>query len=227
MRRWPVWGGLLVVVMLGWASLSCQEERASQSAVNKGKSIAGYAQLIFLGDSLTAGYGLPKSQALPALVQSRLSRAGLQYRVVNAGRSGDTTAGGLSRLDWYFEAPGRIAAIVVGLGSNDAMRGLSVAEMEQNLRKIIVRVRDARPRAKIFLWELKTFPNLGAHYRQEFAAVFPRIAEQTNAILIPFPLREVAGKARWNQADGIHPNRLGTEKVADAVWSVLREHLPG
>ncbi|HKO94540.1 MAG TPA: arylesterase, partial [Polyangiaceae bacterium] len=177
--------------------------------------------IVFLGDSLTAGLGLPESDALPALIQRRLDEAGLRYRALNAGRSGDTSAGGLSRLAWYFRDGVNLQALVIGLGSNDAMRGLSLQALSDNLTQIIQRTRQHKPDAKIFLWALETFPNLGPEYAREYAAVFPRVAEREKVTLIPFPLSDVAGKPELNQSDGIHPTSAGTERVAERIWAVL------
>ncbi len=181
--------------------------------------------IVFLGDSLIAGLGLPESDALPARIQQRLDGAKLGFRAINAGRSGDTTAGGLARLDWYFRDTLDLHALVIGLGSNDAMRGLSLESMEENLKQIIRRARERRPKLKIFLWELETFPNLGRDYAGQYAAVFARVAESERVILIPFPLRDVAGRPELNQDDGIHPNSEGTQKVADRVWAALLPQL--
>lgn len=237
----PVLGAvMLCVAVLGAGSLGVlgcndtepavrQQGAASQGAASQG-AIAQQdkrvqvAQWVFLGDSLTAGYGLEKSEAVPALIAARLRAEGLPYRVINAGRSGDTTAGGLSRLDWYFQPPANIAVLVIGLGSNDAMRGLSLQAMEDNLRKIVQIAKKKAPSVKIFLWGMQTFPNLGPQYVKDYAAVFPRVAEQTGAILIPFPLTDVAGNVRFNQADGIHPNREGAVRVADRIWAVVKPH---
>jgi acyl-CoA thioesterase-1 len=181
--------------------------------------------IVFLGDSLTAGLGLPANEALPARIQQRLDSAGLAYRAINAGRSGDTTAGGLARLDWYFRDAVDLRALVIGLGSNDAMRGLSLPAMAENLTQIIRRTRQRKPDAKLFLWALETFPNLGPEYAREYAAVFPRIAEQERVALIPFPLADVAGHPELNQNDGVHPTAEGTELVADRIWAALRPSL--
>jgi acyl-CoA thioesterase I len=181
--------------------------------------------VIFLGDSLTAGFGLAESEALPALIQARIDAAHLSYHVVNAGRSGDTTAGGLARIGWYLKESIDLRALVIGLGSNDAMRGLPLTTMEENLRGIIRRTREKKPEAKIFLWELQTFPNLGARYAGDYAAVFPRLAESEKVTLIPFPLEPVAARPELNQSDGIHPTAEGTALIAERVWSTLRPHL--
>jgi acyl-CoA thioesterase-1 len=200
-------------------------ERAGASAVQPAPTIERAPTIVFLGDSLTAGLGLVEKEALPALIQARIDSAHLPYQVVNAGRSGDTTAGGLGRIDWYLKDSIDLRALVIGLGSNDAMRGLPLASMEENLRGIIRRTRQRKPEAKILLWELLTFPNLGATYAGDYAAVFPRVAASENVTLIPFPLEPVAARPELNQSDGIHPTAEGTVLVADRVWSTLRPQL--
>ncbi len=181
--------------------------------------------IVFLGDSLTAGFGLSESEALPARIQQRIDSAGLGYRAVNAGRSGDTSAGGLARLDWYFRDSIDLRVIVIGLGSNDAIRGLPLATLEENLKQMIRRTRQRKPQAKIFLWALETFPNMGADYATEYAALFPRLAKSENVVLIPFPLQDVAGRRELNQEDGIHPTAQGTDKVATRIWATLQPEL--
>jgi acyl-CoA thioesterase-1 len=204
------------------AAHSIAEQPGTEQA--KG-ALASAPAIVFLGDSLTAGLGLPASEALPARIQQRLDAAGLAYHAINAGRSGDTTAGGLARLDWYFREQVDLKALVIGLGSNDAMRGLALDAMQENLRQIIRRTRQRKPSARIFLWALETFPNLGADYAGQYAAVFPRVAEQEHVTLIPFPLADVVGHPELNQEDGIHPTAEGTELVAERIWAVLRPEL--
>ena len=181
--------------------------------------------IVFLGDSLTAGFGLSEGEALPALIQRKIEAGHLPFRVINAGRSGDTTAGGVARIDWYLKESLELRAVVIGLGSNDAMRGLPLETMERNLRQIVARIRERKPSAKIFLWELRTFPNLGQAYAADYAAVFPRVAEADGVTLIPFPLEPVAARPELNQSDGIHPNAEGTRAVAERVWASLAPNL--
>lgn len=224
MRRWII--ERLVPVALAVSGVwACKEAPADTELRATAPVVDRRATVLFLGDSLTAGHGLRKSEALPALIQKRADAAGLKVRIVNAGRSGDTTAGGLSRLDWYFEEQGELAAVVIGLGSNDAMRGLPVDQMATNLEKIIQRVHAKRPKAEVFLWALRTFPNLGPEYVASFEKTFPRVAKEQGAHLIPFPLQDVAGNSELNQPDGIHPTPAGTELVAERVWSVLQTYL--
>jgi acyl-CoA thioesterase-1 len=167
---------------------------------------------------LTAGYGLSESQAYPALIEKKLAARGTKYRIINAGRSGDTTAGGLSRLGWYLKDRVNPRVLVIFLGSNDAIRGVPLETMEKNLRAIVEKARAFRKDLRIFLVELRTFPNLGADYGEEFREVFVRVAEDAKVELISFPLLEVAGRPELNQADGVHPNEDGTKKVAEVIW---------
>jgi acyl-CoA thioesterase-1 len=220
----------LALISLGLpCSLGCDADSApASSGAATGRSAApspAGPAIVFLGDSLTAGFGLSESEALPALIQRRADDEHLPYRIVNAGRSGDTSAGGLARIDWYLKDSLELKALVIGLGSNDAMRGLPLETMEANLRQIIQRTRQRKPAAKIFLWELKTFPNLGEEYAGAYAAVFPRVAQSEGVTLIPFPLEAVAAQPELNQSDGIHPNARGTERVAERVWATLRPNL--
>jgi acyl-CoA thioesterase-1 len=215
---------------LGFAPLGCDRElsptdapsaRAATSG-SKASQTSDTPTVVLLGDSLTAGLGLERDEALPALLQKEVDAAALRYRVIDAGRSGDTTAGGLSRIDWYLREPETLRAVVIGLGSNDAMRGVPVETIEQNLRAIVQRVRARAPKARLLLWQLHTFPNMGAEYGQAFAGLFERVAESEKLELIPFPLADVAGKPELNQADGVHPTREGTKRVAERVWTSLR-----
>ena len=177
--------------------------------------------VVFLGDSLTAGLGLPLAQAVPARVAARIDRAGLPLRVINAGRSGDTSAGGLARLGWYLRAEVGLGALIVNLGSNDAIRGLPIAELEKNLTAIVTRAKAAVPSAPVFLVQLETFPNLGADYADAYRAVFPRVAKATGAIPLPIPLRDLVLEAGLVQADGVHPTAAGADRIADAMWTTL------
>ncbi len=175
-------------------------------------------KIVMLGDSLTAGLGLLQSQAYPALVQQRLDQLGYDVEVVNAGVSGDTTAGGLRRLDWVLDDQVRI--LVVALGGNDALRGLSIDAMKQNLAGIIERAQ-ARGVA-VLLAGMEAPPNFGQQYAARFRQVYPELAREHHVTLLPFLLAGVAGYPDLNQADGIHPNAEGAQIVADTVWRVLQ-----
>ena len=180
--------------------------------------------IVFLGTSLTAGYGLPSDQAYPALLQERLDAEALDYRVVNAGVSGDTSAGGLRRVDWLLRLPVRV--LVIELGANDMLRGLDVPSLRRNLAEIVARTRSAHPDARILIAGMRAAPNLGRDYVTAFDAVFPAFAREHEAALVPFLLEGVAAEPALNQPDGIHPNAAGHRRVADNVWPVLRDVLP-
>jgi acyl-CoA thioesterase-1 len=172
----------------------------------------------FLGDSLTAGLGLSAEQSYPALLEERMRKAGLPVRVLNAGVSGDTTAGGVRRLDWILgQHP---AVVVVGLGANDALRAQSVAEIEANLRQILTRVKAGG--AQPILLGMQIPPNYGPDYASSFASVYPKLAQELSVPLVPFLLEGVGGISDLNQADGVHPTAEGQKKVADNVLPVLR-----
>ncbi len=178
--------------------------------------------VVFFGDSLTAGYGLddPASQAYPALIQQKLTAAGLRWRVVNAGLSGETTSGGARRVDWILRQP--IDIFVLALGANDGLRGIDVSVSRTNLQRIIDRVREKNPSAQIVLAGMMMPPTLGADYTREFAAIYPALAEKNRATLIPFLLERVGGVAALNQGDQIHPNPAGHAVIAETVWSQLQ-----
>jgi acyl-CoA thioesterase-1 len=196
-----------------------------KSAEENKEAIDLRPQILFLGNSLTAGRGVAEWESMPALIQQKIDSTGRQYRVVNGGRSGDTTAGGLARLDWYFEDGGKIKLLAIELGANDAMRGQSIPDIEKNLSRIIQKARKHDPQMKIALFQMHTFPNMGKEYTKDFSALFARVARKEKAILFKFPLRSVAGKARLNQEDGIHPNTEGTQIFAGNVWEELQKHI--
>jgi len=180
--------------------------------------------VLFLGTSLTAGYGLPAEQAFPALIQARLDAAGANLRVVNAGVSGDTSAGGLSRIDWLLRLPVRV--LVLELGANDMLRGLDVATMRRNLDTIVERTRAAHPDARVLIVGMRAAPNLGGEYGAAFDASFGGVATRHQAAFIPFLLDGVAAVPGLNQADGIHPTAEGHEILARTVWGALEPLLP-
>ncbi len=175
-------------------------------------------KIVVLGDSLTAGLGLLETQSYPHLLQEKIDREGFHYEVVNAGVSGDTSAGGLRRLDWSLQENVRV--LIVALGGNDGLRGLSVSEMKDNLGKII---ETARAKSVIVvLAGMEAPPNYGAEYASSFRQAYRELALKYKVLFIPFLLDKVAGQASLNQADGIHPNPEGAAIVADTVWNVLK-----
>ena len=175
-------------------------------------------RIVVLGDSLTAGLGLPASSAYPALLGQRLKDAGMDFEVVNAGVSGDTSAGGLERLDWALQ--GDVRVLILALGGNDALRGLTSAQLQSNLAKAITR---AQARGiTVILAGMEAPPNYGRDYAVAFHKVYPALAAQYHIALVPFLLQGVAGNETLNQRDGIHPTAAGARIVADNVWTVLK-----
>lgn len=176
-----------------------------------------------VGTSLTAGYGLEPEQAYPHLVQQKIDSAGLQFEVVNAGVSGETSSALLRRIDWLLRQPFEV--IVIETGANDGLRGIPVETMAANIQKIIDGVRLMRPQAKILLAQMEAPPNLGSAYTRSFRDVFPELARKNDVELLPFLLTGVAGVRSLNQSDGIHPNAQGARLVAENVWRGLRPML--
>jgi acyl-CoA thioesterase-1 len=177
-------------------------------------------RVVCLGDSLTAGYGVDPAHAFPAVVQTLAAEEGVALELVNAGVSGDTTAGGLRRINWL--AKGRIDVLILALGANDGLRGLPPEEIKANLKKIIQSVRQSKPEALILLAGMKVPPNLGPTYSQAFEQVFVDLAAEEKVDSLPFLLEGVAGHPALNQADGIHPTIEGHRIVGQLVWSKLR-----
>jgi acyl-CoA thioesterase I len=178
--------------------------------------------IVFFGNSLTAGYGLDASESFPTLIQSKIDSLGYNYKVVNAGLSGETTAGGIKRLDWVLERQ-PLDIFVLELGANDGLRGLDPAQTRQNLEGMIDKVRAAYPEAEIILAGMMVPPNLGQQYGARFNAVFPAVAQAKGVTLIPFLLQDVAGEPGLNLPDRIHPNAEGQKLVARNVWQVLEQ----
>ncbi len=176
--------------------------------------------VLFLGDSLTAGYGLDPDQAYPALIGQEIRARGWQLDVLNAGVSGETTAGGLRRLDWVL-GQSDPALVLLALGGNDGLRGVPVATMISNLRAIVAGVRERSPESIVVLAGMQSPPNMGAEYIEGFRAAFPLVAREDDLPLVPFLLEGVGGVRALNQADGIHPTAEGQRALADNVWAVI------
>jgi len=186
---------------------------AKDAAANDSKTV------VVLGDSLAAGYGLDPNEAYPALLQKKIKEAGWNFIVVNAGVSGDTTAGGLRRVEWLLKR--RLDVLLLELGGNDGLRGITVESMKANLQAIIDRVKQKYPQAEIVLAGMKMPPNMGA-YAEQFNKVFPQLAKENHTALVPFLLEGVGGKPDLNLPDMIHPTAEGHKVVADNVWKTLR-----
>ena len=207
----------MTLILSGCKGQAPKEETAqppSTAALPK-KSLP---KIVAFGDSLTAGLGLQQSASYPALLQQKLDADGFNYEVVNAGVSGDTTAGGVRRIDWALD--GEVRVVILELGANDILRGQSVDEMKRNLATIIERARAHG--AMVLLTGMEAPTNSGPEYRKAVHEVFPLLARQYQIHLIPFFLEGVAGIESLNQRDGIHPNEEGTQIVADTVYRSLR-----
>jgi acyl-CoA thioesterase I len=219
----------VVAFVLGFSILVCAacaqpdgppaEVRTSHepAASERPRASVAHPRIVFLGDSLTAGYGLGREESVPSLILARLRAEGYAYDVVNAGVSGDTSAGGLSRLDWSLEGDVRI--LVIELGANDGLRGLPVASMKRNLTEIITRTQ-ARG-IKVVLTGMEAPPNFGAAYTAEFRQVYRDLAKLPDVTFMPFYLDGVAGIPHLNIADGMHPNAAGARIVERALWGTL------
>jgi acyl-CoA thioesterase-1 len=170
---------------------------------------------------LTAGYGIDKEDSFAGLTQQRLDSLGLDYRVINGGLSGETTAGGFSRLDWFLEEEPYI--FVLELGGNDGLRGIQLSETRSNLEKIIDAVRTKYPETHIILAGMQIPPNMGQEYTDEFKSIYPEVASEKNVTLIPFLLEGVAGNPDLNLPDGIHPTEEGHQIVFETVWPYIRD----
>ncbi|MCP5502029.1 MAG: arylesterase [Leptospiraceae bacterium] len=181
-------------------------------------------RLIFFGDSLTAGYKLPSEAfSFPSLIYAKLKKEGYSYEYVNAGLSGDTTSGGLERLDWVISEG--VDVFVLELGANDSMRGIPIPLIKKNLTAIIQKVRDKNPKVKILLVPMRTFPNLGPRYTQDFYKLYVEISKKENVPLSPFLLEKVAGIPSLNQSDGIHPTVKGHELLAETLYPSVQKLL--
>ena len=176
--------------------------------------------IVFLGDSLSAGTGVKPEEAFPAVIEQKIRERGLPFEVVNAGIGGDTTAGGLRRLDWLLQK--NIDVLVLELGANDGLRGLPAANTKANLQAMIDKAKAKNPEVKIVIAGMRMPPNVGAQYEAEFQQVFSDVAKENAAALIPFLLEGVGGRRELNQPDQIHPNPEGHKIVADVVWKTLQ-----
>jgi acyl-CoA thioesterase-1 len=229
MKRYKHTGMLLMLGLLSFTSCESKEstdvtDTTSTIDGKPGNAKAGKTVLVF-GDSLTAGYGLedPASEAYPSLIQQKINEAKLPYNVVNAGNSGETSAGGRGRIDWVLKQ--KVDVFVLELGANDGLRGVPVSETTRNLQTIVDRVKAKYPDAKLVMAGMQVPPSMGAKYSDDFKAIFPKLAAKNQMTLIPFLLDHVGGIAKLNQGDGIHPTKEGAKIVADNVWAVLKNEL--
>lgn len=210
-----------ILWMMTAALLGCDAPPERREVVRSATpEVPGAAPVVlFLGTSLTAGLGVGEDRAYPALVQEKIDSVGLRYRVLNAGVSGETSAGGLRRIDWLLKEP--VAVLVIELGANDALRGHPPEAVQTNLQEIIDRTERAHPDTRIVIAGMEAPPNLGDRYTRAFRQVFVNLAHDNDATLIGFLLEGVAGVSEFNQEDGIHPTAEGHRRMAETVWEVL------
>lgn len=199
------------------------KEAASKTQAVAVDEIAGEKYILFYGNSLTAGYGLDEEDSFPYLIQQEIDALGKDFIVVNAGLSGETTSGGLNRIDWVLKQD--VDIFVLELGANDLLRGLNIDATEDNLRNILKRVVAKNKDIQIIIAGMMAPPNMGNDYTTKFGGIFPKLAKEFDAALIPFLLDGVAGMESLNQKDGIHPNKEGAALVAKNVWAVLKSYI--
>ena len=211
---------LLALFMLSCGNPAPESKTAkTQVEANSTKKI-----ILFFGDSLTAGYGLDDpAQAFPGVIAAKIDSLKLPYKVINAGVSGETTAGGLARTDWILKQKPDV--FVLELGANDGLRGVPVSETRKNLQAIISKVTSKYPKTTIILTGMQVPPNMGTAYTVEFKNIFPALAKTNNIRLVKFLLEGVGGRPELNQADGIHPTTTGAKILAKNVWEVLEPEL--
>jgi acyl-CoA thioesterase-1 len=213
----------VLVSTLFLTACSGDKKPAQSDSASSGTAATGKPKkvILFFGDSLTAGYGLDDAtQAFPGVVQAKIDSAKLPYIIVNGGLSGETSAGGKSRIDWLLKQPFDI--FVLELGANDGLRGLPVASTEENLQAIIDKVKAKYPQAKLVMLGMQVPTNMGAAYSSNFKNIFPQLATKNNMTLVPFLLQGVGGVRKLNQADGIHPTEEGAKILGANVWAELK-----
>ena len=211
----------IVLVSCTDRSTKKEENHSKTEVVTKSETLSATKTILFFGNSLTAGMGLDMEQAFPALIQNKIDSLKLDFKVVNAGLSGETTASGKNRLSWVLKQKADI--FVLELGANDGLRGIPLKETRKNLQIIIDNVKQKNPSTEIILAGMMIPPNMGETYTTQFQNIFPALAKENDLYLIPFILEDVAGIADLNQEDGIHPTAEGHKIVAQNVWIILKE----
>jgi acyl-CoA thioesterase I len=214
---------LIVSGYLG-ALLACDQPRDDAPASTPGSNRPSASPtILFLGTSLTAGYGIDPEQAYPALIQQKIDAAGLNFRVINAGVSGESSAGARRRVEWLLQQP--VSILVLETGANDGLRGLPPDSLRANIQAIFDQARRLQPSVRLVLLGMRIPPNYGRAYTQRFESVYPEVARSNNATLVPFLLQGVGGVSALNQADGVHPTAEGQRRMAETVWRVLEPEL--
>jgi len=218
-----------IIIALSIIFSSCANDKKptaadqNTSAESNSVPVAKKKTIVFFGNSLTVGYGLTPEQAFPALIQKRIDSLGLPYQVVNAGVSGETTSGGITRIDWILQQP--MDVFVLELGANDALRGVEIPVIRNNLQGIIDKVKAKYPQTKFLLAGMQITPNMGQKYSDGFRDLFGELAAKNSMALIPFLLEGVGGEVELNQQDGIHPTAEGQRRLAENVWKHLQNLL--
>ena len=220
--------GSTIIICVFLLVAGCSDNKKSASAdqnnsTSTNSTTVKKKSIVFFGNSLTAGYGLSPEQAFPALIQQKIDSLGLPYQAINAGLSGETSSGGLTRIDWILQQPMDI--FILELGANDGLRGIPLAQTKKNLQDIIDKVKAKYPEAKLIFAGMQIPPNMGQTYSTEFRDMFGELAEKNSMALIPFLLEGVGGEPELNQEDGIHPTAEGHRIVADNVWKELEKLL--
>jgi acyl-CoA thioesterase I len=221
-------GSVIIITLIIFFSGCTNNNKPAGSDQTKTSSetilpVAKKKTIVFFGNSLTAGYGLSPEQSFPSLIQKKIDSLGLPYQVVNAGVSGETSAGGLTRIEWILQQP--VDIFILELGANDGLRGTQISETKKNLQDIIDRVKAKNPQAKLLLAGMQVPPNMGQKYSIEFLDIFPELATKNSIALITFLLEGVGGETALNQQDGIHPTAAGHRIVAENVWKELEKLL--
>lgn len=225
MRNFITYSTFLLFLFFGSCGETSQKQKEKHAeenppSRNEAPEESETGIILFFGNSLTAGMGVEPDEAFPAIIQDKIDSLGLNYQVVNAGLSGETTAGGRNRIDWVLNQ--EVDVFVLELGANDGLRGVPVEETRKNLQAIIDIVREKNPDTQIILTGMQMPPNMGQDYTTRFRNVFPELAEENNIHLVPFLLQDVGAVPELNQGDGIHPNAEGHEILAKNVWEILK-----
>ena len=222
---------IFFLLILFFSMASCNNNSNESAAKNQDEmvknnpvdSLAKKKTILFFGNSLTAGYGVDPSEAYPELIQDKIDSLHLNYKVINAGVSGETTSDGDSRIEWILKQP--VDIFVLELGGNDGLRGIPLSVTEKNLQLIIDKVKAKYPDTKIILEGIQIPPNMGQDYTAKFKEIYPRLASKNKIQLLPFLLKGVGGDPKLNQRDGIHPTAEGHKIVAENVWEILKSDL--
>ncbi|WPR74170.1 arylesterase [Algoriphagus sp. NG3] len=214
---------LLAVLVISCSEQKTETAKEQHTAQEAAKVKSDEKIILFFGNSLTAAYGIDPEDGFAGLTQQRIDSLGLDYKVINGGLSGETTAGGLSRLDWFLEEKPDV--FILELGGNDGLRGIELSETKNNLIKIIDKVRSKFPDTKIILAGMQIPPNMGQEYATQFTSMYPAVAEEKEVTLIPFLLENVGGIPELNLPDGIHPTEEGHQIVFETIWPFIKNEI--